>query len=191
MISDEQVVNGVLIIRDLFGFYANGNNIAGSAYPMTAAVTWSDTFLLPRSSPTDILKITADIGSASGLASIEIGPNPDFKDTSACLPNFEKFCALDYVESASGIKSGYISGNHQFTQALDGDPGPVVNFSDQYLTVSIERFLADGTTPDPYTSPAPEPSQLDILATSLGLLIAGWRPRRTRTGDCAANRQPT
>ena len=144
-------------------------------YPMTASASWDDIFSLPNSNPTDILKLTVTGGGQYHPSFIEAGPISYIESD---------FCDAHYIGNAVCTKKATISAANFSSIELMGSDSFVINGlcggfgcrasanSDLYEHVTIQRFLADGVTADPFSS-APEPSTLAflLLATSAGLAL--------------------
>jgi hypothetical protein len=142
-------------------------------YPMSGSATWSDFFAAPSSKPTDILKITVTGGGLNHPASIQAGPidytTPDF-----CDAHFigNPVCTKTATVSAASFTGVILTGSDSITIPFPcvGGCGVSVN-ADLFESVTIQRFLSDGVTPDPFTI-SPEPGSLGLLLLAIPLGVA-------------------
>ncbi|MDQ2841565.1 MAG: hypothetical protein M3Y72_11115 [Acidobacteriota bacterium] len=155
-----------------------------SIYPLNATATWDDFFALPASNPNDILKINVTGGGLGHPALIEIGKisytTPDF-----CDIHFigRGLCSPMAIQPASEVPSVHLFGMDSFSFVGPGEP-----FSPNVLLierVTVDRFLPDGVTPDPFTT-TPEPAPLRLLGTGVGFLFLFARKVASQK---AANRE--
>jgi hypothetical protein len=134
-------------------------------YPMTATAVWNDIFNVPVSNPTDVLKITVYGGGLNHPAFIDAGP---------IVYTASDFCDAHYTGNPACTETATVSGSQLLTVQLEGTDtveigGPCgssnCGFSangDLTEFVSVQQFLANGVTPDPFTS-APEPASIALL----------------------------
>ena len=156
-----------------------------AVYPLTATASWSDSFAIPQSNPNDILKISVYGYGLGHQAYIQVGDidytTQDFCDAHVdydqCLAAGE---AVEKVESASQAPFVEVFGTDSigFTQpCYDGQCGVSAN-AGLYESVTIDRYLPDGVTPDPFTT-TPEPSTIGLIGLA-SFLLAACRYRRAR-----------
>lgn len=176
------VWNGVFHADYIASANSFPENIAESAFPMSVSMTWNDSYALPLSKPTDLLRTTVTILGYNGEPVVHIGP--DLTYSTGCDWHSSSFCPMVDTIPAAGVNRVNISGSmavaadflEQFnTSTSRGQP----NYYDLEIDVSIERFLADGTTPDPFTTP--EPARLGFVAGSLAMIFGFWRVRRSKS----------
>lgn len=138
-------------------------------YPMTASATWDDIFEVPSSNPTDIFTITVTGGGLNHPAAIYAGPIT-YSGTDFCDARYvgNSVCTESVNISAGDFSSLEIKGSDSVS--IGGpcgysDCGLSVN-SELYELVTVQRFLADGVTADPFTV-TPEPSSLALLLVGI------------------------
>lgn len=164
-------------------FLVNSVQNSSGPYPETATATWSLALFIPDNpNSSDILKI---VPNTSGLASTYNLTVGSFSWTTACdahygcfptsapPPNFE----ITLPPWPGGVwmtDSGRWS--FQVTEIDEQFPGEI-NATEADTLFQVSRFLADGVTPDPFTT-TPEPASAALLATGLGALL--WASRRKR-----------
>ena len=141
-------------------------------YPMTGSATWNDFFALPSSNPTDILRITVTGGGLNHPASIQAGPI-DYVTSNFCDAHYigNPVCTKAATVSAATLAGVILTGSDSITIPFPcfGGCGVSAN-ADLFESVSIQRFLPDGITPDPFTiSPEPDSLRLLLLAIPVGL----------------------
>lgn len=148
-------------------------------YPMSAVASWNDIFDVPSSNPTDVFKITVFGGGLNHPASIFAGPihytTPDF-------------CDADYLGNPACTDTATVSATQPLSVQLTGSDSLTIpvpcGFSNcglsvnanLYESVSVQRFLADGVTPDPFTT-APEPASVALFFLGLPAGLALYRRR--------------
>ncbi|MDQ2775770.1 MAG: hypothetical protein M3Y57_12760 [Acidobacteriota bacterium] len=154
----------------------------------------NDTFTIPNSPPGDVLKVTANYG-VTGLGEAEPGSNVDLSfqigPGSASSPEIN----LDPYKQppADCGPSGEPGGCHfmgtlpasAFSFVTINATGTLIarttlhagfGFTDD---IEIDRFKADGTTPDPFTTTTPEPASRALALA--GLLLLGFLQHRHRS----------
>jgi hypothetical protein len=148
-------------------------------YPMTASATWDDIFAVPTSNADDIFKITVTGGGLDHPGSISAGPIT-YGGSEFCDAHYvgNAVCTETATVSAAALSSIELKGSDSITV---GEPcgfsgcGLSVN-TELYEVVTVERFLSDGVTADPFTV-TPEPSSLALLLLGMP---AGFVLRRRR-----------
>lgn len=161
-------------------------NYSGPAlYPMSASASWNDSFVLPSSAPGDLLDITITGGGLNHPAAVYAGPL-SYPETDFCDAHYtgNPACTLNATLPASQLASVQLIGSDSVSPQ---GPCPLglgtgcdrsANAS-LFEDVTISRFLADGSTPDPFTS-APEPGTQGIVLAALVAIAGVMRARRAR-----------
>jgi hypothetical protein len=146
---------------------------AGS-YPISASATWDDIFALPNSNPTDIFKLTVTGGGLYHPSSIQAGPI-SYTESDFCDAHYigNAVCTKRATVSAASLASVELMGSDSFI--IDGPCGGfgcnASPNSDLYERITIQRFLADGITADPFLS-VPEPSTIALLLLAVPIGLA-------------------
>jgi hypothetical protein len=148
-------------------------------YPMTASATWDDIFALPTSNAGDIFKITVTGSGLGHPGSIDAGPLT-YGGAEFCDARYvgNAACTETATVSAATLSSVELKGSDSIT--IDGacglsNCGLSVN-TELYEVVTVERFLSDGVTADPFTV-TPEPSSLALLLLGVPAGFVFWRRR--------------
>ncbi len=145
------------------------------AFPISAGAMWDDTFNLPSSPSGDIIQVIVDGGGLGHPASIQIG-DIDYTTPDFCDAHYtgNPACTVRETMSAGAVSTVRLTGSDSVTIGgpCVGNCGFSAN-ADLYEYVTINRFLADGVTSDPFTSliAAPEPSAFGLLAAGVLTLI--------------------
>ncbi len=138
-------------------------------YPMSASAVWDDMFAVPTSNATDIFKITVTGSGLDHPASILAGPIT-YDSSDFCDAHYagNPVCTEKATVSATQLSSIELIGSDSVS--IDGAchfTGCGLNAnSDLSEVVTVQRFLSDGVTADPFAT-APEPASLALLLLAL------------------------
>lgn len=160
------------------------------AFPISASAMWDDTFNVPSSPSGDIIQVIVDGGGVGHPASIQLGVI-NYTTSDFCDAHYigNPACTVRETMSAGAVSTVRLTGSDSVTIG-----GPCVGscgFSanaDLYEYVTINRYLADGVTSDPFTSlvTAPEPAAWGLLAAGVLALIAATQRKAANRLEAVA-----
>jgi hypothetical protein len=171
------IAGNVYTVQALSQVLSTPSNGSGP-YPMSATASWNDVFTVPNSDPTDIFRITVTGGGLNHPASIEAGPISYLESD---------FCDAHYIGNSACTKEATISAADFSSLKITGSDSLSIDFpcgfgchtspnADLYEIVTVQRFLADGVTADPFSS-APEPSTIALIVLGIPAGLAFRKQR--------------
>ncbi len=167
-ITSASIVAGQYVVTGLADMVSGPARNSGP-YPMQASANWDDFFALPTSSPTDVLKVTVTGGGLNHPAFIRAG-SINYAESDFCDAHYigNPVCTQHLTISAGSLSNIELGGSDSVTIPFECGSfgcGQSPNAS-LYELVTVQRFLADGVTSDPFTT-VPEPSSLTLLLLAI------------------------
>lgn len=148
-------------------------NTAGP-FPEQFTAVWDDVFELPASNPNDVYRVTEVLGGPSNTGFLSLG---SITDNTICDIHYfgNAACTIRRTLLASQANTAVNSGQFQFTftssYPIQSGPGGITNLTNFEALLMLDRFLPDGTTPDPFPE-VPEPGAGFLLVCGALILLS-------------------